>query len=168
MARPAALHSCPPDALAALGPVLCLHDARDRHPLSGWRRAVQVHAHVSLDSEGPSEALCFRSADGECCWQLHRLPDSDFLAWERLLDCVPVEACQADTHPGPRWRVVRLSAWPRWRPCALRLHAVPGLPAEQALAAADVDLSRLGREAADRIARRLGGLIGFGGGLAPA
>ncbi len=143
-----------PAALAALGPVLCLHDAREPHPLSGWRRAVSAHVCIRLDNDGPSEAICFEDREGRHCWQLHRLPDSDFLAWEHVAARLPQASASA---PAPGW-LGRRSARPAWRPCALRLHAVPGLLPPLALAAADVDLSAAGRVVAERIARRLGGL----------
>ena len=146
-----------PAALAALGPVLCLHDAREPHPLSGWRRAVSAHVCIRLDSDGPSEAICFEDGEGRHCWQLHRLPASDFLAWEQVASRLPQASAPG---PAPRGVIGRRQATPAWRPCALRLHAVPGLAAPLALAAAEVELSAPGRAVAERIARRLGGLRG--------
>ena len=146
--------ACPPDVLASLGPVLCLHAVADPHPLSGLRRAARVIAQVRLDSDGPHEQLRFLDATGACCWRLHLLPDSDYLAWERLLSRLPVES-----EISPRWptasRWLR-SAAPRWRACAVRLHVVvegEGL----GLAASDVVLSSLGLACARRI---VGGLAG--------
>jgi hypothetical protein len=145
------LLACTPTALAALGPLLCLHVDGDPHLLSGWRRARSLIASVHLDSDGPCEALRFFDATGVCCWQLHLLPDSDFHAWERLLARLPT----ADAAPLPRadaWTWRRRPA-PHWRACALRLHALDGGPS-RLLAAADTRLSPLGHACAGRIARR--------------
>lgn len=149
---PIDLAACPPDALAALGPVLCLHVAGEAHPLSGLRRAARVIAQVRLDSDGPHEQLRFFDARGDCCWRLHLLPDSDYLSWERLLMRMPVES------ESPARRITetlwRRFAKPHWRACAVRLHAVaegdrPGL------AMSDVMLSTLGLACARRIIRGL-------------
>lgn len=150
-ATPTPLPDLAPRALADLGPVLCLHAAGDPHPLAGWARARRVAARVRLDSEGPDEALCFFDADGRCCWRLHVLPDSDFLAWSRLLEALPRDA---DGDQAPAWfERCRRAVRPRWRACALRLHAIPDTRGALRLAAADVDLSPLGEDWARRVAR---------------
>jgi hypothetical protein len=148
--------ACTPAALATLGPLLCLHVDDDAHLLDGWRRATTLLASVHLDSDGPCEALRFFDTRGECCWQLHLLPDSDFHAWENLLSRLPA----ADAAPLPRaaaWTWRRQPA-PRWRACALRLHALDAGPSRR-LAVADTRLSPLGQACATRIARR-GGACG--------
>ena len=150
-----ALRACTPADLAALGPLLCLHDAFEAHPMAGWSRASGLVASIRLDSDGPCEALRFTDAAGDCCWQLHLLPDSDFLAWERLIARLPVEADAARPWRGGLWPWRRGVS--RWRACALRLHALPGLRGDATrLAAADTVLSPLGRACADRLARQAG------------
>jgi hypothetical protein len=140
---------CPPETLAALGPLLCLHDSADPHLLAGWTRAVRVAASVSLDSDGPTESLCFFDAQGRGCWCLQRLPDSDFHAWERLMSALPIAA---NPWAATRLRSEKRSAHPAWRACALRLHALPGTRGGARLAAADVSLSPLGQVCARRLA----------------
>src|SRR5690606_13289891 len=83
-----------PLQLAALGPVLCLHRA-DGSELAGWQQAVKVHACHGVDSEGVHESLCFSDAQGRCAWRLYLLPDSDFLAWDRLLAALPSRSAVA-------------------------------------------------------------------------
>lgn len=137
-------------SLCALGPVLCLQAARDPHPLSGWSRARFAAACVQLDADGPRESVCFFTAEGEACWQLHLLPDSDFLAWSQLLEQLPSlhgEARQPSYWLARCRQVVR----PAWRACALRLHLIPECSGDAALAAADVRLSPLGKDRARRI-----------------
>ena len=77
-----------PAQLATLGTVLCLYRA-DGNELGGWRQAVRVHACQGVDSEGLRESLCFLDARGRCVWRLYLLPDSDFLAWDRLVAALP-------------------------------------------------------------------------------
>lgn len=140
---------CVPETLAALGPLLCLHDSADPHLLAGWTRAVRMAASVRLDSDGPAESLCFFDAAGRGCWCLQRLPDSDFHAWERLVVTLPITT---DPLAPSRIRWGKRSASPAWRACALRLHALPGTRGGARLAAADVSLSPLGQACALRLA----------------
>ncbi|HDX0915033.1 TPA: Hemin transport protein, partial [Stenotrophomonas maltophilia] len=77
-----------PAQLATLGTVLCLYHA-DGNELGGWRQAVRVHACQGVDSEGLRESLCFLDGRGRCVWRLYLLPDSDFLAWDRLVAALP-------------------------------------------------------------------------------
>ncbi len=141
-----------PVRLAELGTVLCLYRA-DSSELGGWREAVAAHACQGVDSEGVRESLCFTDARGRCCWRLYLLPDSDFLAWDRLVSQLPAQAPGMDDGSvGERlWR--RLAGHlggQRWRMTALRLHAI-----EQGhgLAASVATLSSLGAASARRIAR---------------
>lgn len=153
-ARAVGIRACPPEALSALGPLLCLHGAADPHLLSGWSRAHRLLAQVRLDSDGPSEALHFYDAAGSGCWRLYLLPDSDFHAWERLLSSLPVAA-----EPAASWRRLwpaKRSAAPQWHACALRLHAIADANGAPRLAATDVGLSRWGQACALRIARQAG------------
>lgn len=148
--------------LASLGTVLCLYRAGSNE-LAGWQDAVAVHACQGVDSEGVRESLCFVDARGRCCWRLYLLPDSDFLAWDRLVGGLAVRAAGGDdASVGERlWR--RLAGnlgGQRWRICAMQLHAV-----EQGsgLAASLAPLSSLGHATAQRIAR----LEGAEGGIEP-
>lgn len=141
-----------PAQLAGLGTVLCLYRG-DGSELSGWQQAVSVHACHGVDSEGVHESLCFMDERGRCVWRLYLLPDSDFLAWDRLLAQLPQRpAVSEQGNVGERlWR--RLAGHlggHRWRVCALQLHAV-----EQGsgLAASLATLSTLGSATARRIAR---------------
>lgn len=149
---PASLAWPAPAQLAGLGTVLCLYHA-DGSELAGWQQAASAHACHGVDSEGIHESVCFCDARGRCVWRLYLLPDSDFLAWDRLVAQLPQQpALEAGGNVGERlWR--RLAGHlggQRWRLCALRLHAV-----EQGsgLAASLVRLSAPGTTTARRIAR---------------
>lgn len=157
-AHPLVSPAVPPEALAALGPLLCLHASCDAHLLSGWTRATGSFLWATLDSHGPSEGICFLDAQGACCWQLQRLPDSDFLGWERLLSSLPC------ARPGTGNRSAWTRHWPacassRWRGCAVRLHSLPDATGATRLAATDVTLSGLGEDCAVRLARRAGAVM---------
>ncbi|KAF1013947.1 MAG: hypothetical protein GAK31_02970 [Stenotrophomonas maltophilia] len=111
-----------PAQLASLGTVLCLYRA-DGSELAGWRQAVSVHACQGVDSEGVRESLCFVDARGRCVWRLYLLPDSDFLAWDRVVATLPPgPEHAADGSIGERlWRrLVGHLGGQRWRLCALR------------------------------------------------
>lgn len=168
-----------PQALAALGTVLCVYRSRrgdgQGGELGGWQQAVSAESWCGIDSDGWQECLQFRDRDGACCWRLYLLPDSDFLAWERILQAVsrvdaPHGACRDcgplhdDNVAGRLWR--RLShrlAGERWQVSALRLHALPASRAagqlaarpagSGALAASLATVSPLGAEMLQRIAR---------------
>ena len=146
------IHRPSASELAALGTVLCLYRA-DSNELAGWQQAVAAHACQGLDSEGVRESLCFTDARGRCCWRLYLLPDSDFLAWDRLVSGLAVRPVGSeDATVGERlWRRLAGSlGGQRWRMCAVQLHAV-----EQGngLAASLAPLSSLGSAAARRISR---------------
>lgn len=144
--RPSALQ------LAGLGTVLCLYRA-DSSELGGWQDAVAAHACQGLDSEGVRESLCFTDARGRCCWRLYLLPDSDFLAWDRLVSGLAVRASGSD-EAGVAERLWRRLAGSlggqRWRMCAVQLHVVEH---GSGLAASVAPLSSLGNVTARRIAR---------------
>ena len=141
-----------PERLAAVATVLCVYPPRHRDALDGWLQAVSAERMTRLDGESSCEALMFRNAAGRICWRLYLLPDSDFLAWDRLVSAFPARPEPAnDGGVAERlWRrlATRLGGEP-WRMCALRLHARNG----QALAASVASLSVLGATAARRIAR---------------
>lgn len=145
--------------LAALGTVLCLYRTQHGSELAGWHQAVRAEVCAGLDSDGLNESVVFFDAAGRCCWRLCLLPDSDFVAWDRLIDALPARPEHAGEGLGERlWRRLagRLSNG-QWRACALRLHAVAQDAAPQAqatpwLAASLATVSPLGVATARRIA----------------
>ena len=151
-----------PQQLAALGPLLCLYRAHAGGELGGWAQAVRAAACSDLDSDGLQECLLFFDRDGRCCWRLYLLPDSDFLAWERLASCLPNRGERESATGGGigerLWH--RLAGRLRgadWLGSALRLHALPTSPgfalrAPPLLAASLATLSPLGAGVARRIA----------------
>lgn len=160
-----------PDALAALGTVLCVYRSRCGDglggELGGWQQAVRAETWCGIDSDGWQECLQFRDRDGDCCWRLYLLPDSDFLAWERLQQTLPrVEAPHAtcrdcglgreDGIAGRLWRRASLRLrGERWQLSALRLHALSsphGAPIAT-LAASLAPVSPLGADMLQRVAR---------------
>jgi len=145
--------------LAALGTVLCLYRPQHGSELSGWAHAVRVESCTGVDSDGLRESLVFFDAEGRCCWRLYLLPDSDFLAWDRLLASLPCrDEVDAAIGVGERlWR--RLAGRLRgehWQACILRLHAVPAAVAQPVLAASLAAVSSLGAATAQRIAQAEG------------
>lgn len=145
--------------LAALGTVLCLYRHQDGSELSGWARAVRVEPRAGVDSDGLRESLAFFDSEGRCCWRLYLLPDSDFVAWDRLLALLPSrEEAEAATGVGERlWRRLagRLLGG-QWKACVLRLHVVPAEARRPVLAASPAAVSSLGAATAQRIARAEG------------
>ena len=117
-----------PRQLAALGTVLCLYRPQYGSELSGWAQAVRVEARIGVESDGLRESLMFFDREGRCCWHLWLLPDSDFVAWDRLAASLPNhDACALQAGIGERlWqRLARRLTGENWRACALRLHALP-------------------------------------------
>jgi len=118
------------DRLVALGPVLCLyrreHAERLRLDASSLLSGVQAQAVAEIDRDGPREALCFSRPGGTVVVQVCLLPDTDFLAWERLIQSLA--DCSRRGEPcRPRW-----SAWLRWQASAGRFCASgAGLQFEQ-------------------------------------
>jgi hypothetical protein len=145
-----------PRQLAELGAVLCLFRTGQGSELSGWAQATRVVVRAGLDSDGLREALLFFDATGRCCWQVYLLPDSDFLAWDRLLAGLPKDqGSEAVGGVGERlWR--RLAGCLRgeqWRAAVLNLHAVRRDDGRDVLAASVASLSHLGAATAREIAR---------------
>jgi len=145
-----------PRQLAELGAVLCLYRADHGSELGGWARATRVTVRAGLDSDGLREALHFFDEQGRCCWQIYLLPDSDFLAWDRLLAGLPKdEGGEPAAGVGERlWR--RLAGRLRgeqWRAAVLHLHAVRRDDGRDVLAASLASLSHLGATTAREIAR---------------
>lgn len=145
-----------PQQLAALGAVLCLYRAEHGGELGGWSQAVRAEARAGLDSDGLREVLQFFDASGRGCWRLYLLPDSDFLAWDRLLADLPRETgMESLGGVGERlWR--RLAGRLRgehWQAAAIRLHALTGERGQTLLAASLAQLSPLGAATARDIAR---------------
>lgn len=144
--------------LAALGPVLCLYRAQQGSELVGWQQAVRVEAHAGVESDGLDERLLFFDAQGRCCWRLCLLPDSDFVAWDRLVASLPTgEGDEAAGLADRLWqRLAGLLLGGQWRACALQLHAVPRPAALPVLAASLSLMSPLGVATARRIAHAEG------------
>lgn len=148
-----------PRQLAALGTVLCLYRPQYGSELSGWAQAVRVEARIGVESDGLRESLMFFDREGRCCWHLWLLPDSDFVAWDRLAASLPNhDACALQAGIGERlWqRLARRLTGENWRACALRLHALPQPLATPLLAASLAPLSVLGAATARDIARAEG------------
>ncbi|NIK51174.1 Hemin transport protein [Xanthomonas arboricola] len=146
-----------PQQLAALGTVLCLYRPALGNELDGWQHAVGAAACRQVDSDGVRESIWFFDAEGQCCWRICLLPDSDFLIWDRLVSRLP--PLPMETHElgvGERlWR--RLAGRMRgeaWRLSALRLQAAA--TREQPFVASLATVSALGAEVAARLAREEG------------
>ncbi len=141
--------------LAALGTVLCVFSRRYGGELGGWVRATSAEVRCGIDSDGWHECLQFRDRNGDGCWRLYLLPDSDFLAWERLQARLPVFEAQpiaGEAVSSRLWR--RLSArvgGESWQSNVIRLHAL-GHP-QPLLAASPAAISPLGAEMLQRLAR---------------
>ncbi len=145
--------------LAALGKVLCLFRAQHGSELSGWTQAVRVESRTGVDSDGLRESLVFFDEEGHCCWRLYLLPDSDFLAWDRLIASLPCrDEVEAPVGVGERlWR--RLAGRLRgeqWQTRIVQLHAVSAAVAPPVLVASLVSVSPLGAATAQRIAQAEG------------
>lgn len=93
-------------ALPSLGPVVCVHRREDAPRLQTDASPLLTDATLQVvaevDSEGPREALRIHRLGGGVALQVCLLPDSDFLAWDRLLQAAPPPALQG-----------RL-CWPAW------------------------------------------------------
>ncbi len=151
------VHALPqPQQLAALGTVLCLYRPQQGGELSGWAQSVRAEAQVGVESDGLRERLIFFDREGRCCWRLWLLPDSDFLAWDRVSASLPHRdgAGPVDGIGERLWqRLARRLAGGSWRACVLRLHALTPMPAVSVLAASLAPLSVLGAATAREIAR---------------
>lgn len=148
-----------PHQLAALGAVLCLFRPRAGGELGGWAQAVRAAWRSTIDSDGIGESVVFFDAHDRPCWQLHLLPDTDFLAWDRLWRRLPPHrAGDAGGSLAERlWR--RFAERGGWELDAIRLHALPASPGFSSLrmlAASPAPLSPVGADAARRIARSEG------------
>lgn len=150
-----------PDQLARLGVVLCLYRRQPGGELSGWSRAVCAEASAGVDSEGLRESLLFYDRDGQCCWRLYLLPDSDFLAWECLQENLPIQREVASSGSVGDRLLRRLTGRVRggpWQASILHLHALrngPGfsLSHDTVLAASLGAVSALSAAMARRIAQ---------------
>ena len=146
-----------PGQLAALGTVLCLYRPVLGSELEGWARAVDMASQMSVDSDGLWESLCFYDRHDQCCWRLCLLPDSDFLAWDRLVSEVRVLP-ERDVETGVAERLWRRMAGrvrgDAWRMSVIRLYAAGDIGVH--LAASLAGISQLGANVARRIARMEG------------
>src|SRR5690606_37656857 len=114
---------------------------------------------AGVDSDGLRESVLFFDDRDQCCWRLYLLPDSDFLAWDRLLATLPaVPVTGIASHVGERlWR--RLAGRVRggqWRATSLRLHAMSETERAPMLAASLAPVSALGAATAQAIVRAEG------------
>lgn len=143
-----------PQRLAELGTVLCLYRPQLGGELGGWTQAVRVEARAGVDSDGLRESLLFFDRDGRCCWRLYLLPDSDFLAWDRLLSELPVSG-EGDAAAGVAERLWRRLAGrlggERWSASTVQLHLVAARDRTPLLAALPTEVSPLGAATALRI-----------------
>ena|GEM_PF-344956 len=152
-----------PRQLAQLGTVLCLYRQASGGELAGWSQAVRAEAGAELDSDGMQESLLFYDRADRCCWRLYLLPDSDFLAWERLAALLPPHADPLAS-AGIAERLLRRLAGnlgERWTGSILRLHELragpgSGFAPPAVLAASLASVSPLGAGIARRIAHRQG------------
>lgn len=152
-----------PRALAALGTVLCLYRGGDGGELSGWTRATTAEASTLIDSDGMRECLLFRDAAGDCSWKLYLLPDSDFLAWERLSTGLPTCATRDAGTGGIAERLLqRIANRARggaWQASVLRLRVAstgPRATDGRVLGANLASVSPLGATIARAVARSEG------------
>lgn len=149
-----------PQQLAALGTVLCLYRPQQGSELVGWKQAVRARIQAGVESDGLRESLLFFDRDGQCCWRLCLLPDSDFLAWDQLSNRLP--STQAAGHAGHGvgerlWqRLARRLTGEQWRACPVRLHALPQGTSEPVLAASLTTVSVLGASTTREIVRAEG------------
>lgn len=152
--RVATPHVLPqPQQLAALGTVLCLYRLQHGSELAGWAQAAYAEATVGVDSDGLRESVRFFDSEGRCCWRLHLLPDSDFLAWDRMMTSLPrVQETTENGNVAERlWRRMAGRLLSRhWRACTVRLYALTQ-GASPVLAASLASVSALGAATARRI-----------------
>lgn len=142
--------------LAALGTVLCLYRPQQGSKFSGWAQAVRVESRVGMDSDGLRESLAFFDSEDRCCWRLYLLPDSDFLAWDRMVDSLPAadEPYTANGIGERLWRRLAGRLFDgQWQACVTKLHVLPALELAPVLAASLAPLSPLGIATALRIAQ---------------
>jgi hypothetical protein len=141
--------------LAALGTVLCLYRLQHGSELSGWAQAAYAEAAIGMDSDGLRESVRFFDRDHRCCWRLHLLPDSDFLAWDRMLELLPGTHAAMQGEHGVAERLWRRLAGRlqggRWRACPVRLYALTRPGSSPVLAASLAPVSPLGAATARRI-----------------
>ncbi|WP_454829251.1 Hemin transport protein [Pseudoxanthomonas wuyuanensis] len=143
-----------PQLLVALGTVLCLYRPQHGGELAGWGQSVRAEVRAGVDSDGLRESLLFFDGEGRCCWRLCLLPDSDFLAWDRLLATLPPSR-ETPIAAGIGERLWRRLAGrllgEQWSASALRLHLLHNPAGPWALAASPARVSPLGAATARRI-----------------
>lgn len=157
-------------AWQALGPVLCLHRARHwplqpppphapwpmQPALLGLLCATRARLELELDSDGPSEWLAFLDSSGRPAFALGLLPDSDLLAWERLVLALDLGATAADawSFRCERWRGRGASDW--CGDCARLAEAAAAGNSPHRIGLGHARVSHYGRRCAQRLARRFG------------
>ena len=148
-----------PQQLASLGTLLCLFRPQHGSELSGWTQAVRAETCAGMDSDGLRESVSFFAADGRCCWRLYLLPESDFLAWDRLQDKLPCggEPESASALADRLWRRLAGRLFGEgWRASVVRLHALTEGGARPVLASSLASVSSFGLSVARRIAQAEG------------
>lgn len=157
-------------AWQALGPVLCLHP--DRHwprlapspgapwplhlELMGLPCATQARLEIELDSEGPGEWISFLEPSGRPGLVLGLLPDSDLLAWDRLVTILEPTAAEADSlrFRCERWRTRDPGAW--CGRCSRLSESVAAGTGSRQIGLVRASVSAHGLRSAQRMARRFG------------
>lgn len=131
-----------------LGPVLWLWRAAPGHAadlgaVAGWNC---IHR---IEPDGICEALRFYRDDGRELARLYLLPDSDYLAWEQLLHCVP---CGTTEPPRGLHQRLREAAWSRaghpWQGAVVRFCRDPDTSRDWLLAETIGNVSATGRRRA--------------------
>jgi hypothetical protein len=132
---------CPNGMAAQALPRGVLVEAMQLAPLLQTRRLVAASA---ITVEGPREWIDCVDREGRICARLHLLPDTDYLAWDRLLACgKPMVATPARWLRPPRPASARVLRF-QWR----RLAGLGVLGADMA-----DGISPLSRQLAGQIAR---------------
>jgi hypothetical protein len=132
----------------ALGPVLWLWRARSGHAadlstVAGWNC---VHR---IEPDGICEALRFYRDDGRELARLYLLPDSDYLAWEQLLQCVPCSTPEPQRGLHQRLREAAFSrAGHAWQGAVVRFCHATDTSRPWLLAEAAASVSTTGRRRA--------------------
>ena len=137
------------DALAEVGPLLCLYPSRSSE-LGGWQSARAVCAESCVDNDGVRESLRFIDDAGRSCLRLFLLPDSDYAAWESLRTRLPCVAGEARSRVCAACTLRRLCMGEcGWKASVLRV--MPGI-GESGAGLGWAAVSQIGRGIARRIA----------------
>lgn len=129
------------------------------HPaLNAFSICIGVEAHNAVGAQGPREWLEFLDAQSTCVARLYLLPDSDYLAWDAMLNDCGISRVASQV--SPRWRactafmrsLARQRSQSSWQARAVRFPLLR-LPCLHVLGLrAPTELSELGRQLAATIA----------------